>query len=219
MADDTNTQARPVVTRAQAKAAGAKRYFNNKPCPVGHVAERMASNGRCVTCSFADRDAYRAANPDKVLAARAAYYARNRELEIAQVVAYQAVNREKVRARSIDYKIANSAKVRAWYVAWVAANPEKVLAYTRNRAAHKRRNGGTHTADDIKALFKRQRGKCAHPWCAKSLASGYHVDHVKPLARGGSNDKRNLALLCQPCNNKKWAHDPIDFARSHGFLV
>jgi len=37
-------------TRTTAKDKGLTRYFNGKPCPNGHVAERMTSNARCVEC-------------------------------------------------------------------------------------------------------------------------------------------------------------------------
>lgn len=39
------------ITRATARAAGLTRYFTGKPCPHGHVSERLATNGTCVTCS------------------------------------------------------------------------------------------------------------------------------------------------------------------------
>lgn len=37
------------MSRAEAKAAGLKRYFTGKPCPKGHVAERYV-NGTCYEC-------------------------------------------------------------------------------------------------------------------------------------------------------------------------
>jgi 5-methylcytosine-specific restriction protein A len=30
-----------------------------------------------------------------------------------------------------------------------------------------------------------------------------HLDHIRPLAAGGSNDPDNLQWLCQPCHNRK----------------
>jgi hypothetical protein len=40
-----------IITRAEAKARGLKRYFTGKPCRnKGHVAERLTSNGNCMEC-------------------------------------------------------------------------------------------------------------------------------------------------------------------------
>lgn len=40
-----------IITRAEAKAAGLKRYFTGFPCKYGHVAERATVNGLCHECS------------------------------------------------------------------------------------------------------------------------------------------------------------------------
>ncbi len=39
-----------VISRAEAKALGLKRYFTGKPCKWGHVAERLTSNRGCCKC-------------------------------------------------------------------------------------------------------------------------------------------------------------------------
>lgn len=37
------------------------------------------------------------------------------------------------------------------------------------------------------------------------------IDHIRPLAKGGSDTKENLQLLCFPCNNKKAdTYEPTD---------
>jgi 5-methylcytosine-specific restriction endonuclease McrA len=81
----------------------------------------------------------------------------------------------------------------------------------------KRDAEGSHTADELKALFQRQRGKCAY--CVKSIRDGYHVDHVVALAKGGSNWITNISLACAKCNTSKGAADPIEFARRNGRLI
>lgn len=39
-----------VKTRAQAIEAGDIRFYNGKPCPKGHLAERFTTGGNCVEC-------------------------------------------------------------------------------------------------------------------------------------------------------------------------
>lgn len=42
--------------------------------------------------------------------------------------------------------------------------------------------------------------------CAKCQATmNLHIDHIKPLSRGGDNDPDNLQLLCATCNIAKGA--------------
>lgn len=40
----------PIVSREQARAAGAKTYFLGKPCNHGHLAPRYTSNAACTVC-------------------------------------------------------------------------------------------------------------------------------------------------------------------------
>lgn len=47
---------RAIISRAEAKARGLKRYFTGIPCSRGHVSERRVSNVSCVTCtSYSER--------------------------------------------------------------------------------------------------------------------------------------------------------------------
>lgn len=88
--------------------------------------------------------------------------------------------------------------------------------------AHRRRSraleaGGSWTTDQIDALFKKQRGRCA--CCREKLGTSYHRDHIVPLSLGGSNDISNIELLCPQCNIKKGALDPLEWARRNGRLL
>lgn len=40
----------------------------------------------------------------------------------------------------------------------------------------------------------------------------YHVDHVHPIAKGGSNGRENIVLACRKCNLSKRDRLPIEFA-------
>lgn len=139
------------------------------------------------------------------------------------------------------YKYTES--VRRWYaanknkhkmnvIAWRNNNPEKRKKYQREYSQrhpelkkaqrHKRRSRikmaeGSFMATDIKSLLKRQRGKCVV--CKVNISKTYHIDHIMPLAKGGSNKPSNIQLLCPNCNLHKSAKHPIDFMQSMGFLL
>jgi 5-methylcytosine-specific restriction endonuclease McrA len=71
---------------------------------------------------------------------------------------------------------------------------------------------GRHTREDIESLVRSQRGLCACG-CARSLYAGYHIDHIVPVSKGGSNwgpltgpargVAGNLQLLAPRCNLRK----------------
>lgn len=79
---------------------------------------------------------------------------------------------------------------------------ERYKALEQNRRARKRAVGGTHTHEQIREQYDRQKSKCYY--CIKKIAWGkHHIDHVIPLSRGGSNDISNLVIACQKCNLTK----------------
>jgi 5-methylcytosine-specific restriction endonuclease McrA len=230
MADTEN--ARPIISRQAAKDAGLTRYYTGIPCVHGHVSDRHVSSRTCSLCLARNKKSY---------------YLKNRQAEVAKVKAYYRANREKIRARGNAYDKANPEKkkalFKAWYDrnrdAWLAkkaadrkanpatfkarykrwseANPEHVLANIRRREARKKAAVGHHTGAEIKNLFKQQGGRCAY--CRVALKRGYHADHIIPISRGGSNWISNIQLTCSDCNHRKWAKDPIEWAKQIGRLL
>ena len=50
------------------------------------------------------------------------------------------------------------------------------------------------------------------PWCGGRLAlENATIDHVIPLARGGTNYEGNLVPCCKSCNSSKQDRLPIEF--------
>jgi len=84
---------------------------------------------------------------------------------------------------------------------------------------HKRRlrGGAPIPRGTAHRVGKLQRWKCAI--CGVGIQKKYHLDHVTPLALGGTNAGNNFQLLCPPCNRMKGAKHPVDFMRSLGFLL
>ncbi|WP_214770767.1 HNH endonuclease signature motif containing protein [Exiguobacterium sp. s133] len=66
-------------------------------------------------------------------------------------------------------------------------------------------NGRKQTSRDKKLIrcyieAQREAVFCAH--CGRKDGS-FHVDHIVPLSRGGTDELKNLQLLCAQCNLKK----------------
>jgi 5-methylcytosine-specific restriction enzyme A len=63
-----------------------------------------------------------------------------------------------------------------------------------------------------KYVFTRDNYQCKS--CGKTnLETTLNIDHIIPLAQGGSNDISNLQTLCQNCNQKKKHHFDRRFQR------
>lgn len=79
-------------------------------------------------------------------------------------------------------------------------HPEAVRA----RRVNARGSGDKIRAQQIASMLERQKRRCW--WCGKKIkGNDYHVDHVIPITRGGSNDIGNLCIACPSCNLRKGA--------------
>lgn len=161
------------------------------------------------------------ANPIKRRAIQKACRDKNPETYKKIDQKWRQANPEKVRAKLRNYRDANVEKLRILdferVTKWRKANPEKVRKLSQARRARKSGASGSHTAEQLLQLLERQHFKCAG--CITSIKDKRHIDHIMPLARGGSNDIRNLQWLCPVCNNKKHAKDPIAWAQENGRLL
>ena len=95
-------------------------------------------------------------------------------------------------------------------------NPHNVKEFALRRR-DRREYGKRLPRGTIEAIGTAQRWRCAI--CSASIKTGYHVDHIQPLARGGKHEPRNIQLTCPSCNVRKNAKDPIDYMRSLGRLL
>ena len=106
-----------------------------------------------------------------------------------------------------------------------AKNKEKIKSQSaiskQNRRARKLYSGGTLSKDIFQKLMVLQKGRCAicHKDLNKLEKRKVHLDHIMPLALGGANEDYNIQLLCQTCNSKKSAKDPITYMQSLGKLL
>lgn len=64
-----------------------------------------------------------------------------------------------------------------------------------------------------KAEVKQAAQECCEYCGAQEAYSPdtFSIEHIQPIAKGGTNDFNNLANACQGCNNRKYTHtDAID---------
>jgi len=95
------------------------------------------------------------------------------------------------------------------------ANKDRYRSYCRNRIAMRQNAPGIHTHKDIADLIIKQGGRCFY--CGELSFPKFHVDHMLPLSKGGSNDPKNLCIACQTCNVRKNAMTVSEFFNSRWF--
>ena len=292
MADEQIPQKQEIVTRADAKRRGLKRYFTGEPCRHGHLDERRTSTRVCCECGRQAFRAWRAANPvkaretyekwranhpEKAKASHKSWLARNpekrkeygrtsyhldieasrrkarerRDADPQKFSEYSRRDYEKHKVKRIaavkrryesdparfnqEAKVWNKknpevrkAIARKWarnnrdkIKAWQADNEDKIRIYrtvTKSKRRLRIAQSSRHfTKNDIDHIFKMQRGLCAY--CRLSIETGYHIDHIMPIAKGGNNSRSNIQLCCAQCNHEKNAMDPIIYARLIGLLI
>lgn len=205
-----------VISRSDARRLGKTRYFTGKPCKRGHVSERDVLNLTCIICSSeARKTKYR----EKIKASSAAWKQNNRERNLAAKRNWRERNRkpklERPQRDAAEKRKCDARRLRSWR----KANPEHYRVQKARRRGRELNAEGSHTAEDIRQLYKQQSCRCANIACRVSLRkNGYHIDHIMPLTRGGSNWPDNLQLLCPKCNVRKNAKHPQSWANDQGIL-
>lgn len=167
------------------------------------IRKRDGKKSACRCCEKVAKSLERAANPEKAKADYAKWYAANRERECANTAAWRIDNPDRVKE--------HNAKQRT-------DHPEAHRTYEHNRRARKREAGGRLSTGLAEKLHKLQRGKCACG-CKQPLGVNYHMDHIMPIALGGTNTDDNIQLLRSTCNQRKHAKHPVDFMQQRGFLL
>lgn len=198
-----------IITRMEARAKGAVRYFTGKPCCRGHVAERYVSTLQCAECigryanewkkanrasATATSRKWRERNREKVRALKKTYYAtdpRTRELQSKRARKWMEENRDKIRASTARWRIANLDTAAA--------------AQQRRRARLLRCLPEWVDHDEIQQFYTR----------AKELSDAtgvkHHVDHIYPLQGKlvvGLHVPWNLQILTMDENLSKGIRPP-----------
>lgn len=84
--------------------------------------------------------------------------------------------------------------------AYDAQNPDNVAARI-NRRRERSEDAGGSVPKDLPEVRRHLKDQCRY--CSKDLEGRGHIDHLTPVARGGSNKSSNLTLCCEACNLAK----------------
>lgn len=146
---------------------------------------------------------YRSENDEIVRARRRRWYANNKDRKRV----YDANRRNGPLRQHI------LATSRSGHAARMLLDADKVrlskrLAKSRRRARLKAAGVFLVTPRDIERMRFRQSGECAY--CPEGLLKA-ELDHVVPIARGGSHGVGNIVLTCPDCNRRKSAHTVMEW--------
>jgi hypothetical protein len=185
-----------IITRAEAKARGLKRYFTGKPCGSrGHVAERYIS-GACVTCVCAHKRNENS-TPEEI-------ERKNARARLANMTPEQ-IERKRQRGRRPNMAPEQIEKTNAR-----KRKENMTPAQIAKRNAHVRAQRSGITPEIFNSLWREQGGRCA--LCSIELS------HSKAQADHCHDTKTPRGLLCLPCNSfegrlKKIKMNPEEWGR------
>ena len=182
--------------------------MNNKPCVRCGGTERYRPRkgrvtGACIACAKAYNAKWRCENPKKRKA-----YGRKWNLENpGWRKAYRYKNAEKFRAYRAKWRRENPEREKKRIVRWRCKNPDKRNAHNAKRRALIAGADGAHTGVDRITVFAKYNNTCLKCGTTENIT----IDHIVPLAGGGSNWTDNLQLLCASCNAGKGNRNSIDY--------
>ena len=197
---------------------------SQKPCKKCGCLVRY-TNGKCRDCSSVRQKAWSKENPEYAKQYRdtskqdtqeywKSWYSKNKSLVLESKRASYVNTPEVFKGRSSEYRQQQPDKCAEYAKYYAEANPDKIRIHKQNRRARTR---GVLSVGIVAKLWELQNGKCA--CCGVALKDDYHVDHIMPLALGGSNTDDNVQLLLSRCNHMKHAKHPADYMRERGLLL
>lgn len=160
--------------------------------------------GICKPCCRLRRRRYCKANREKINTYRRKVY-------------WDDPDAARAKMRKQAAKPADRERERLYRLAYAKSHRAAYNARQRRRRARHAACEGSHTAADVAAVYEQQNGLCAY--CETELGGSFHVDHVVPLSKGGTDWPDNLAVACATCNLTKNDDDLLTFVRKLGYGV
>lgn len=165
-----------------------------------HPKGMYGRNTCCKPCNAKKKKDYAAANVEKQ--ARRRKELRDPVKAAARWKKISTEQPERIAAYAEKYR----EKKKAYSKVYHRANPDKRRADDQRRKSRMRGSGGSFSAKEWRALQEKYNHRCLRCGEVKPLS----VDHVIPIALGGTNDIANIQPLCLDCNRRK-SNKHIDY--------
>lgn len=155
----------------------------------------------CKTCHDQVVDAWHERNPEYATQQYKQYYETHKEYVLEQ--------NERWRRENKEY-CAKLARQR-YHLNIEGSREQSRRRQQRRRASLYNAPGNGLDSDGLSQKWRGQNGQCWH--CGEPLdESDYHLDHLIPLSRGGTNESRNIVLSCPYCNDSKGDKLPSEWS-------
>ena len=158
----------------------------------------------------AQKKEYNQRNAERLKDRRKEKYQANRAAVLEQMANRYQANRTRIIAHVKRYYAEHADERREYQARYKHEHPERVRVHERRRRARKLLSRGSHTEADVRRQHDAQKGLCY--WCQVAIGTDYEVDHVIPVSKGGDDSPANIVIACAPCNRRKGAQMPSEFA-------
>lgn len=216
----------PTCKDARIKAQRKARYAQNRELAIAQAREWSVANPERIA-ELGRR--YRQENKEAIQAQKRAAHIANPERDRQRSQAWHQANKERLKAvwaatRTDESRAVAAERTRQWVQAnperraelrrkWAANNPEKVAIVRHRRRARLRGVPADNvTLTDLmisQDFLCHLCGSALDPECRHPDPMCPSLDHIVPLARGGTGLRENLAAAHLRCNVIKGAALPL----------
>ncbi len=199
----------PYKSKAVQKEYNRQYYQNNKEKNKVYREKRKAEYNE-----YAKK--YYQNNKEVVQERHKKYRYDNKEVSIKYARKYYQNNKERILKYTNKYYQNNKERITKRASKYHQNNKEEASIRRHRRRARIAEVGGGFTKTDIKDLYISQWMRCWY--CSVSIEEKYHIDHMTPISRSGSNWIDNLCLTCPNCNLTKHTQTAEEFIEQKGFM-
>ncbi len=120
-----------IITRAEARERGLKRFFTGTPCKNGHISESNVASGVCLVCAKEKAKSARVKDPEKFRARKRSAYAENPEKFREEQRKIRANSHGLLAEQARRRRASNPEKFRLQQRVWRSMNRDAVLSRQR----------------------------------------------------------------------------------------